>query len=145
MHYPITLSNSLDQQLRTLLKLAPSDKILAITAFGDTFIQGTSEGRTRHLLYSFTDGTRSDVTELIAEHGLPPVSLDLGDEWYQLSAQALLHADGLRLAEDECFGFKQPIFEGGDYGPDNIEVVKIVAYQRSLLPKLQHTIINQGH
>lgn len=137
MHYPITLTKPLDQQLHELLPLSEHDKILAITAFGDTFVQIKSNGTTEYLLYSFTDGTISDVTDLIAEHGLPPVSLDLGDEWYQLSAQAMLHAEGLRLASGECFGFKQPVFEGGDYGPDNIETVKIVAYQSALLPTLK--------
>lgn len=140
MHYPITLNATLVSQLRTAFALTPQDTLLDITAFGDVFIQRKVDvpSTTRHLLYSATDGTISDVSDLIAEHGLPPVSLDLGDEWYQFNAQAMLKEDGFTLAEDECFGFIQPTSEGGDYGPHNIHIVKIIDYVTARLPNLTH-------
>lgn len=140
MHYPITLNAALMSQLRAAFALTPQDTLLDITAFGDVFVQRKVDvpAATQHLLYSITDGTITDVSDLITEHGLPPVSLDLGDEWYQFNAQAMLKEDGLTLADDECFGFIQPTFEGGDYGPHNIHIVKIIDYVTSRLPNLTH-------
>ena len=141
MHYPITISPPLMLQLRKVLSLTDQETLLDITAFGDVFIQRQLDipNTHEHILYSFTDGTISNVSELVAEHGLPPVSLDLGDQWYQFNAQAMLKDDGLALAEGECFGFIQPTFEGGDYGPHNIHIVKITDYISDLLPRLTHT------
>ncbi len=140
MHYPITLNAELMLQLRTILALTPQEEVLDITAFGDLFIQRKLDvpAAAQRLHYSFTDGTITDVSDLIAEHGLPPVSLDLGDEWYQFNAQAMLKEEGLTLADGECFGFIQPTFEGGDYGPHNIHIVKMMDYITSLLPRLTH-------
>lgn len=98
-----------------------------MTAFGDLFVR---LGET-YKLYSLTDGTVADVTSEINEYGLPPVSFELGDEWYQLDAQAALKEEGKTLEEGQCFGFDTPLYQDGEYSLDNISVKEILAYHRS--------------
>ncbi|WP_053981696.1 hypothetical protein [Marinagarivorans algicola] len=135
MYYPITLSPELALTITQTLKLPRDSQILDITAFGDIFIQ-TGPTVT---LYSFTDGTISDVSDLIEEFGLPPVNLDLGDQWYQVSAQAMLHEKQYILNSDECFCFKQALYNEGVYGPENIIVIKILDYYAQRLQQLTRT------
>lgn len=135
MHYRITLSPEQALTIIQTLKLAEDSQILDITAFGDIFVK-TNQTVT---LYSFTDGTISDVSDLIEEFGLPPVHLDLGDQWYQVSAQAMLHEKQYVLSPDECFCFKQALYEEGVYGPENITVIKILDYYTERLQQLTRT------
>jgi hypothetical protein len=134
MHYPLQITATLSTQLQKIWQYDVNAKLLDITAFGDFFIQlpnGTI------VLYSLTDGQIIEVTELVEEFGLPPVNLDLGDEWYQLSAQALLKEQNEALAEDQCFAFITPLFNEetpGVYGPENIEMVTITEYHQRLRP-----------
>lgn len=132
MDYPITLTPELSHSIAQVLKLPEGSQILDITAFGDVFIKNEEA----IVLYSFTDGTISDVSELVDEFGLPPVHLDLGDEWYQVSAQAMLLEKGHTLAHDECFSFKQALYNEGVYGPENITTIKILDYYAEQLPQL---------
>lgn len=135
MNYSIKITPKLAQAIIQTLKLPQNSHILDITAFGDVFVKIANTID----LYSFTDGTISDVTDLIAEFGLPPANLDLGDQWYQLSAQALLYENHYTLADDECFSFKQPLYKEGIYGPENITVIKILDYYAQRLSQLSHT------
>lgn len=134
MHYPLQITATLSQQLQNLWQYDAKAKLLDITAFGDFFIE-LSDGTI--YLYSLTDGQIIETTELIEEFGLPPVNLDLGDEWYQLSAQSLLKSQNRALTEGQCFAFITPLFiddNPGLYGPENIEVISILEYHQRLQP-----------
>lgn len=132
MHYIISTTPALIHNILSVLQREPSDKILDITAFGDIFIQ-TDNGI---IFYNFTDGTISNVTDLIDEFGLPPVNLDLGDQWYQVSAQALLHENHFTLQANECFGFVVALNNDGVYGPENIKAVNLIDYYTQRLNDL---------
>lgn len=138
MNYSINLTPKRVQNILQVLKLPNDSQILDVTAFGDVFVK-TENTIT---LYSFTDGTISDVSDLIEEFGLPPANLDLGDQWYQLSAQAMLHESHYTLADDECFCFKQALYKEGVYGPENITVIKILDYYTERLSQLTHSTNN---
>jgi len=125
MHYTIKTTPDTLEHLKALWGFDASAKILDITAFGDFFVQTPSGSIT---LVSLTDGKLEDVSELIAELGLPPVSVELGDEWYQLDAQAALNESGITLSLNQCFGFEKPLFIEGEYGPENINVYDICEY-----------------
>lgn len=133
MHYQITICPLLCEQIRSTWNLKANTEILEITAFGDFFVRnhhGCIE------LYSLTDGEILDVTELVTEYGLPPVNLDLGDEWYQLSTQNALKEEHKELNAQQCFSFITPLFKGGIYGPDNITIEPIEQYHQRLKPLL---------
>ena len=117
-----------DSSLQALLALwhYPQGEILDITAFGDLFIRENN----RVIYISITDGTIEDVSELVAELGLPPVSLDLGDQWYQLSTQYELAEQGWQLNNEECFAFKTALFANGDYALENVQCRNIIAYHQ---------------
>lgn len=138
MDYPIIITPQITATLQALWGYNNNAVLLDITAFGDFFIRLPNN----HVnLYSITDGSISDVTELVAEFGLPPVNLDLGDEWYQLGAQALLKQTKMVLPEGYCFGFKVPLFSQesvGIYGPENIEVIAIEQYHQRVMPLIEN-------
>ncbi len=123
------IKQKIKEEIMSVWGVPENSELLDITPFGDFFILD-SEGK--YFLYSLTNGEVEDVSELIEEHGLPPVSIELGEEWYQLDAHAVLLEDGLELGDNQCFGFKQPLFMGGGYSPDNIEVMDIVSYNRAV-------------
>lgn len=129
MHYTIKTSADTITYLKTLWGFDASAKILDITAFGDLFVQISTGGIT---LVSLTDGKIEDVSELVEELGLPPASVELGDEWYQLDAQAALNESGLSLDPDQCFSFAKPLFLNGEYQSDNIKVCDINEYHARL-------------
>ena len=142
MHHSLELPPTIQEQLLKIWQIPKDSEILDITAFGDLFIQHNTEGKTTIELISLTDGKREEVTELVEEFGLPPVSLDLGDEWYQLSALNSLQEFGLKLDHSQCFAFIQPVFKGGDYGPENIQAEDIVAYHQRIFHDF---LINSQH
>jgi len=126
MSYVIDVSCIDCEKIKSIWGFASGAKILDITPFGDFFVQIDDD----IFLYSLTDGEISNVSDAIAEHGLPPVEIALGDEWYQLDAQSMLKEDGLTLGPDQCFGFKDLVFKGGEYGPHNIEIVDLYDYHQ---------------
>lgn len=126
MSFSIALSSELIEQIKALWGLSSNVDVLEMTAFGDFFVQ---EGE-NYLLYSLTDARISDVSVEIKEYGLPPVSFELGDEWYQLDAQAALKEDGSSLGPNQCFGFVSSLSDGGEYSLDNISVMDILEYHR---------------
>lgn len=125
MHYNVKTSADTIVHLKTLWGFDASARILDITPFGDLFVQEPNAGIT---LVSLTDGKLENVSELVEELGLPPVSVELGDEWYQLDAQAALNESGIKLDQDQCFSFVQALFLNGEYQSDNIEVYDINEY-----------------
>ena len=124
MSFSISLSDSQKQALKRIWELPDSVEIIEMTAFGDFF---SKEGDC-YFFNSLTDACRQEVTAEINEFGLPPVSVELGDEWYQLDAQSALDEEGIELSEGQCFGFMTPLYQGGDYALENIEVKKILEY-----------------
>ncbi|NRB38561.1 MAG: hypothetical protein HRU20_08855 [Pseudomonadales bacterium] len=129
MNYQIKLNASNHQRLKQVWQLSDDKQILDITAFGDFFVKAADE---KCWFYNITDGEKTDVTELIQEHGLPPVLVELGGDWYQLDALSGLTEDGWILQEHQCLGFKQPLFEGGEYQDGNIAVMDFFVYQQRL-------------
>lgn len=123
-----------EEEIMSIWGVPENSEFLDITPFGDFFIK-SPEGT--YFLYSLTNGEIEDVSESIEEHGLPPVSIELGDEWYQLDAQAILMEEGLELGDNQCFGFKLPLFLDGEYSPDNIELVDIASYNRAVHKRLK--------
>ncbi len=128
------IKKKVKEEIMSIWGISESSELLDMTPFGDFFILD-SEGK--YFLYSLTNGEIVDVSELIEEHGLPPVSIELGEEWYQLDAHAVLLENGLELGDNQCFGFKQPLFKGGEYGPDNIDVVDVVNYNKVVHASLE--------
>lgn len=127
MSFSISLPSSLGQELAQLWELPEGDQVIEMTTFGDFFVQHGEA----FLFYSLTDATISDVTSQVQEFGLPPVSIELGDEWYQLDAKAALDEQEVHLKDGQCFGFKQPLYEGGEYSLENIELVDMLKYHRA--------------
>lgn len=115
--------------LHQIWGLPDTTQIIEITAFGDFF---TKDKQGLYWLYSLTDGEIKEVSREINEFGLPPVEVALGDEWYQLDAQSVLAEEKRVLDENQCFGFKQPVFKQGDYSLENIEVVNICQYSQRI-------------
>ncbi len=128
------IKTKIKEEIMSIWGVHKNSEFLDITPFGDFFIKA-ADGK--YFLYSLTNGEVEDVSESIEEHGLPPVSIELGDEWYQLDAQAILMEEGLELGDNQCFGFKRPLFVGGEYSPDNIEIVDIVSYNMAVHKSLK--------
>ena len=128
MSFVIDLSGIDCERIKQIWSLPSAAKVLDMTPFGDFFVQ-VEDGI---YLYSLTDGQINNVSDDVAEHGLPPVDIALGDEWYQLDAQIMLKEDGLSLAAQQCFGIKQPVFQDGDYGPDNKALMDIYDYHQTV-------------
>lgn len=131
MKLSLSVSDELKQKLGHIWTLSPPEEIIEITSFGDFFVRKDDE----YFLYSLTDGEVQDVTNLINEHGLPPVSIELGDEWYQLDALSALEDIGLSLDEGQCFGFIIDLDSGGDYSLDNIEKKYLEEYHQAKATK----------
>lgn len=129
------IEQKIKEEIMSIWGVPENSEFLDMTPFGDFFVKSSAG---KYFLYSLTNGEIEDVSELIEEHGLPPVSIELGEEWYQLDAHAVLLEEGLVLDDNQCFGFKQPIFMGGEYSPDNIEVVDIASYSRAV-----HKLVEQ--
>lgn len=136
MKYKIEIDTSIEAELIKIWGLPTDSKILDVTPFGDFFARLPD---TTVILISATDGEVKNVTKEINEFGLPPVEIELGDEWYQLDAQAGLEEEGFKLNSAECFGFKQPLFLGGDYSPENIETINICNYHSSVFKLYSQT------
>lgn len=131
--YRVNYDAQVADGIKTLWRLPAEAKILDVTPMGDVFI-GLSDNE--FVMLSVTDGEAINVSEEIMEYGLPPVDIALGDDWYHLDAQAALSESGMTLSENECFGFNTPLFQGGDYAAENIEVVNILEYHKQVCASL---------
>lgn len=129
MIFKVTLSETDIDALKTIWGVPEHDDIIEVTAFGDFFTKSPSG---EYTLYCLTDGEIKSVTAEVKEHGLPPVEIALGDEWYQLDAQNMLKEAGEQLGDHEVFAFTSPVFLGGEYGPDNVSVENICLYSRRI-------------
>jgi len=125
MKFKVDFDTATADGIKTLWNLPADAKLLDSTPMGDAFFE-LPDGE--FVMVSVTDGGVQTVTEEINEFGLPPVDFALGDEWYHLDAQAALSEAGMTLAANECFGFTKPLFQGGDYSAENIEVMDILEY-----------------
>lgn len=133
MNYHISLAADAHTKIKQIWSLAADSNILDITAFADFFVQ-YANGNIE--FYNITEGEKIDVSDLVAEHGLPPVSIELGGEWYQLDAFSAVVEDGWTWSEQQCLGFKQPLFEAGEYTAENMAVMDIIDYHTTLAAKL---------
>ncbi len=129
MKYKVGYDTQTSDGIKALWELPVDATVLDITPMGDVFVE-LPDGE--FLMISVTDGETLNVTEEIKEYGLPPVDVALGDDWYHLDAQAALSEAGLTLNTNECFGFKTPLFQAGDYSAENIEVMDILEYHKQV-------------
>ena len=127
MKYKVGYDTQTSDGIKVLWELPTDARVLDITPMGDAFFE-LPDGE--FVMVSVTDGEILNVTEEINEFGLPPVDFALGDEWYQLDAQAALSEAGMTLAANECFGFTKPLFQGGGYSAENIAVMDILEYHK---------------
>lgn len=129
MQYQVALDEDSKTRLKNIWLIDEQSDILDMTAFADFFVRN-KEGAI--FFYNVTDGEKIDVTTLVNEHGLPPVSIELGGDWYQLDALTGLFEGGCNLQTFECFGFALPLFAGGEYQAENIHVMDIFSYHQKL-------------
>lgn len=127
MKYKVGYDTQTSDGIKALWELPADATVLDITPMGDVFLELPNG---EFVMVSVTDGDVMNVTEEINEYGLPPVDFALGDEWYHLDAQAALSEAGMILSSNECFGFKTPLFQGGDYSAENIAVINILEYHK---------------
>lgn len=125
MKYKVGYDTQTSDGIKALWELPADATVLDITPMGDVFLELPNG---EFVMVSVTDGEVMTVTEEIKEYGLPPVDVALGDDWYHLDAQAALSEAGMILAANECFGFRTPLFQDGDYSAENIEVMDILEY-----------------
>lgn len=131
MIYTAQLNKDTQNSLLSIWQFSSDAELLDATAFGDLFVK--TAGKVFYL--SVTDGKCENVSELIEEFGLPPVSINLGDEWYQLSAQQSIKEEKgstLHLKENYCLAFLEPVFLEGEYSTNNINSMEITAYHKSV-------------
>lgn len=131
--YRVNYDTQVADGIKTLWRLPEEANILDVTPMGDVFIELPDN---EFVMLSVTDGEAINVSEEIMEYGLPPVDIALGDDWYHLDAQAALSESGMTLNVNECFGFNTPLFQGGDYAAENIEVVNILEYHKQVCASL---------
>ena len=129
MKYKVGYDTQTSDGIKALWEVPADATVLDITPMGDVFLE-LPDGE--FAMISVTDGEVMNVTEEIKEYGLPPVDVALGDEWYHLDAQAALSEAGMILNTNECFGFKTPLFQDGDYSAENIEVVDTLEYHKKV-------------
>lgn len=129
MNYQISLSTADKEKIKQIWSLPTDSTILDITAFADFFVQ-YADGSID--FYNITEGEKTDVSELIAEHGLPPTAIELGGDWYQLDALSAVLEAGWSWQQQECLGFKQPLFADGEYQAENMAVMDIFTYHSRL-------------
>ncbi|MEC8104593.1 MAG: hypothetical protein VXZ24_09085 [Pseudomonadota bacterium] len=125
MKFKVDFDTATADGIKILWNLPADATLLDITPMGDVFVRLPDN---TFQLISVTDGVIQDVTDDINEYGLPPVDFALGDEWYQLDAQAALSEEGFTLPAKACFGFRVPLFQGGEYSSANIEAEDILSY-----------------
>ena len=136
MKYKVGYDTQTSDGIKALWELPADATVLDITPMGDVFLELPNG---EFVMVSVTDGEVMTVTEEIKEYGLPPVDVALGDDWYHLDAQAALSEAGMILAANECFGFRTPLFQDGDYSAENIEVVDILEYHKRVFDSLPHS------
>lgn len=125
LKYKVEYDSGVTDGIKAIWGIPEGADVLEITAMGDVFVRLPDN---TFQLISVTDGVIQDVTDDINEYGLPPVDFALGDEWYQLDAQAALSEEGFTLPAKACFGFRVPLFQGGEYSSANIEAEDILSY-----------------
>ena len=133
MKFKVSYDTQTSDGIKALWELPADAQILDITPMGDVFLE-LPDGE--FAMISVTDGEVMTVTEEIKEYGLPPVDVALGDDWYHLDAQAALSEAGMTLATNECFGFKTPLFQDGDYSAENIAVMNVLEYHKRVRESL---------
>ena len=136
MNYQISLNSDVEEKIKQIWALAADSRILDVTAFADFFVQ---HGNGKIDFYNITEGEKTDVSDLVAEHGLPPVSIELGGDWYQLDALSAVIEAGWTWSEQQCLGFNVALFSGGDYSAENMAVMDIIDYHRTAAKQLNFT------
>ena len=133
MNYQISLSAEQQTELKNLWGIDDKAQILDVTAFADFFVKN-EDGSCD--FYNISDGEKIDVSELVAEYGLPPVNIDLGADWYHLDTVAGLTEDGWQWSGTQCLGFIKPLFAGGEYEGENMAVMELFDYHQQLAKAL---------